>query len=73
IPYSFTFELRDEGQYGFLLPEDQIQPTCEEAYQGAMSIINYIHDKNFRSSAITVTATLWTTLVASWISSANAF
>ncbi|XP_043096579.1 carboxypeptidase O-like [Puntigrus tetrazona] len=73
IPYSFTFELRDEGHYGFLLPEDQIQPTCEEAYQGAMSIINYVHDKNFKSAAITVTATLWTTLTALWISSANVF
>ncbi|XP_026061523.1 carboxypeptidase O [Carassius auratus] len=71
IPYSFTFELRDEGQHGFLLPEDQIQPTCEEAYQGAMSIINYVHDKNFKSAAITVTATLWTTLTALWISSTN--
>ncbi|XP_058616458.1 carboxypeptidase O [Onychostoma macrolepis] len=73
IPYSFTFELRDEGNYGFILPEDQIQPTCEEAYQGAMSIINYVHDKNFKSAAITVTATLWTTLTALWISSANVF
>ncbi|NWV68130.1 CBPO Carboxypeptidase, partial [Malurus elegans] len=30
IPFSFTFELRDTGTYGFLLPTDQIQPTCEE-------------------------------------------
>ncbi len=73
IPYSFTFELRDEGNYGFILPEDQIQPTCEEAYQGAMSIINYVHDKNFKSAAIPVTATLWTTLTVLWISSANVF
>ncbi|ROI62491.1 Carboxypeptidase O [Anabarilius grahami] len=73
IPYSFTFELRDEGQHGFILPENQIQPTCQEAYQGAMSIINYIHDKNFKSAAITVTATLWTTLTALWISSTCVF
>jgi len=71
IPYSFTFELRDEGQTGFLLPEDQIQPTCQEAYKGAMSIINYVHDKTFRSAAITATATLWTTLMALWISSTS--
>ncbi|RXN29945.1 carboxypeptidase O [Labeo rohita] len=38
IPYSFTFELRDEGEFGFLLPEDQIQPTCEEAYQALSGI-----------------------------------
>lgn len=73
IPYSFTFELRDEGQHGFILPENQIQPTCQEAYQGAMSIINYVHDKNFKSAAITVTATLWTTLTALWISSTSVF
>ncbi|XP_051982311.1 carboxypeptidase O [Xyrauchen texanus] len=73
IPYSFTFELRDNGTYGFTLPEDQIQPTCQEAYQGAMSIINHVHDKTFRSAAIMVTATLWTTLTALWISSTNVF
>ncbi|XP_072111105.1 carboxypeptidase B-like isoform X1 [Mobula birostris] len=38
IKYSFTFELRDLGQYGFLLPESQIKPTCEET----MLAINYI-------------------------------
>ncbi|NWI93445.1 CBPO Carboxypeptidase, partial [Pitta sordida] len=30
IPLSYTFELRDTGTHGFLLPADQIQPTCEE-------------------------------------------
>ncbi|NXO51860.1 CBPO Carboxypeptidase, partial [Aramus guarauna] len=30
IPFSYTFELRDKGTYGFILPPDQIQPTCEE-------------------------------------------
>ncbi|NWV00673.1 CBPO Carboxypeptidase, partial [Upupa epops] len=30
IPFSYTFELRDNGTYGFILPPDQIQPTCEE-------------------------------------------
>ncbi|XP_078061492.1 carboxypeptidase B-like [Mustelus asterias] len=38
IKYSFTFELRDTGRYGFLLPESQIRPTCEET----MLAINYI-------------------------------
>ncbi|XP_048398139.1 carboxypeptidase B-like isoform X2 [Stegostoma tigrinum] len=38
IKYSFTFELRDTGKYGFLLPETQIRPTCEET----MLAINYI-------------------------------
>ncbi|NXD08807.1 CBPO Carboxypeptidase, partial [Nothocercus nigrocapillus] len=30
IPFSYTFELRDDGTHGFVLPEDQIEPTCEE-------------------------------------------
>ncbi|XP_031414683.1 carboxypeptidase O-like [Clupea harengus] len=65
IPYSFTFELRDKGVHGFVLPEDQIQPTCEEAYEGARSIITYVHDKAFYNAAASVTATLWTTVLAS--------
>ncbi|XP_030634872.1 carboxypeptidase O [Chanos chanos] len=70
IPYSFTFELRDKGDHGFKLPEDQIKPTCEEAYAGALSIITYVHDK-VHGSAVTATATLWTTLLASVVSSAH--
>ncbi|NWZ89975.1 CBPO Carboxypeptidase, partial [Nesospiza acunhae] len=30
IPLSYTFELRDTGTHRFVLPADQIQPTCEE-------------------------------------------
>ncbi|KAK6309498.1 hypothetical protein J4Q44_G00193790 [Coregonus suidteri] len=47
IPFSYTFELRDKGQFGHLLPEYQIQPSCEEAFVGALSIITYVHDKTF--------------------------
>jgi hypothetical protein len=28
IPYVYSFELRDTGNYGFLLPADQIIPTA---------------------------------------------
>uniref|UniRef100_W5KUE8 Carboxypeptidase B n=1 Tax=Astyanax mexicanus TaxID=7994 RepID=W5KUE8_ASTMX len=38
IKYSYTFELRDTGRYGFLLPESQIKPTCEET----MLAVKYI-------------------------------
>ncbi|KAJ3584810.1 hypothetical protein NHX12_015305 [Muraenolepis orangiensis] len=41
IPLSFTIELRDNGTYGFELPQDQIQPTCEEAYSGVKHIVNW--------------------------------
>ncbi|XP_025946893.1 carboxypeptidase A1-like [Apteryx rowi] len=32
IKYSFTFELRDTGRYGFLLPASQIIPTAQETW-----------------------------------------
>ncbi|NXC39713.1 CBPB1 Carboxypeptidase, partial [Penelope pileata] len=42
IKYSFTFELRDTGSYGFLLPESQIKPTCEETLLAVKYIANYV-------------------------------
>uniref|UniRef100_A0A8D3DQT7 Peptidase M14 domain-containing protein n=1 Tax=Scophthalmus maximus TaxID=52904 RepID=A0A8D3DQT7_SCOMX len=29
VPFSYTFELRDTGEFSHLLPEEQIQPACE--------------------------------------------
>jgi len=31
---AFTFEMRDTGRYGFVLPPEQIQPSCEEFMDG---------------------------------------
>ncbi|XP_072897653.1 carboxypeptidase B-like [Hemitrygon akajei] len=42
IKYSFTFELRDTGAHGFLLPESQIKPTCEETMLAIKYIANYV-------------------------------
>lgn len=53
IPFAYTFELRDKGQFGFKLPEDQIQPSCEEAYAGAQHIITYVHNKQFTANTAT--------------------
>uniref|UniRef100_A0A3Q3VSS9 Peptidase M14 domain-containing protein n=1 Tax=Mola mola TaxID=94237 RepID=A0A3Q3VSS9_MOLML len=64
IPFSYTFELRDNGTHGFKLPEDQIQPTCEEAYSGALHIITYAHDKAFSGAVAMAAATLWIVLLA---------
>ncbi|XP_041638304.1 carboxypeptidase O-like [Cheilinus undulatus] len=71
IPYTYTFELRDDGTYGFKLPEDQIKPTCEEAYAGALHIITHAHDKTFSSAVVTAAATLWTLLLAIGVTSNN--
>jgi len=42
IPYATTFELRDTGTYGFLLPADQIIPSGEELGDGLDVILNSI-------------------------------
>ncbi|CAM5086046.1 unnamed protein product [Eretmochelys imbricata] len=44
IKYSFTFELRDRGRYGFLLPANQIIPTAEETWLALMTIMEYTRD-----------------------------
>jgi len=44
VALSFTIELRDEGRYGFLLPESQIQPSCEETYAGMDVIAQHVMD-----------------------------
>ncbi|KAF7669319.1 hypothetical protein LDENG_00203510 [Lucifuga dentata] len=42
VKYAFTFELRDTGRYGFLLPESQIKPTCEETMLAVKYIAAYV-------------------------------
>uniref|UniRef100_A0A8C3SNF1 Carboxypeptidase A3 n=1 Tax=Chelydra serpentina TaxID=8475 RepID=A0A8C3SNF1_CHESE len=42
IKYSFAFELRDKGRYGFLLPESKIKSTCKETMLAVKSIASYI-------------------------------
>ncbi|XP_077451383.1 carboxypeptidase A1-like [Stigmatopora argus] len=41
IKYSFTFELRDTGRYGFILPANQIIPTAKETWLALMSIMDH--------------------------------
>ncbi|XP_030072038.1 carboxypeptidase B [Microcaecilia unicolor] len=42
VKYSFTFELRDTGRYGFALPESQIKATCEETFLAVKYIANHV-------------------------------
>lgn len=37
--YTFTSELRDTGNYGFVLPASQILPSGEEAYAGVRYLL----------------------------------
>nr|XP_027797860.1 carboxypeptidase O [Marmota flaviventris] len=58
IPFSYTFELRDNGTEGFLLHETQIQPTCEEAMEAVLSILDDVYAKYWLSNTATkVTST----------------
>ncbi|XP_011239386.1 carboxypeptidase A5 isoform X2 [Mus musculus] len=41
IKYAFSFELRDTGQYGFLLPASQIVPTAEETWMALQTIMKH--------------------------------
>ncbi|CAG0879288.1 unnamed protein product [Cyprideis torosa] len=40
IKYSYTFELRDRGYYGFLLPPGQIIPAAKETWAGILAMLN---------------------------------
>ncbi|KAI7812031.1 carboxypeptidase A1-like [Triplophysa rosa] len=44
IKYSYTFELRDTGRYGFILPANQIIPTAQETWLALKVIMK--HTKN---------------------------
>lgn len=44
IKYSFAFELRDTGLYGFVLPAKQIIPTAEETWLALKNIMEYVRD-----------------------------
>ncbi|KAF1935960.1 carboxypeptidase-like protein A1 precursor [Clathrospora elynae] len=37
--YSYTYELRDTGSYGFTLPANQIKPTVVETWAGVVSML----------------------------------
>ncbi|MCS7191249.1 MAG: M14 family zinc carboxypeptidase, partial [Fimbriimonadales bacterium] len=45
---SFAYELRDTGQYGFLLPPDQILPTCEEVYPAFLELLRWAARPNWQ-------------------------
>lgn len=42
VPLSYTIELRDTGEYGFVLPPDQIIPNGEEYLEGLVALKNVV-------------------------------
>ncbi|XP_066433918.1 carboxypeptidase O-like [Eleutherodactylus coqui] len=43
IKFAYTFELRDDGEFGFQLPADQIKPTCEETMTAVLSLLGHLN------------------------------
>jgi len=43
VPYTFEWELRDKGRFGFLLPADQIVPTALETLDSMISILRDVN------------------------------
>jgi carboxypeptidase A1 len=44
IKYSYGVELRDTGEFGFLLPSTEIIPTAEEIFEAILAMASYIQD-----------------------------
>ncbi|XP_063053824.1 carboxypeptidase A2-like [Engraulis encrasicolus] len=44
IKYSFAFELRDTGRYGFILPANQIIPTASETWLAMKHLMVYTNE-----------------------------
>ena len=45
--YSYVIELRDEGNYGFLLPADQIEPSGIETYAALKALVVHMYQEYF--------------------------
>jgi murein tripeptide amidase MpaA len=45
MKYTYTLELRDQGQYGFTLPPAQIVPTARETTSGMMVVIKHVGEE----------------------------
>ena len=44
IPLSWTWELRDTGKYGFILPPQHIVPNFEEVLAGMKALVGFINE-----------------------------
>ena len=44
--YSYAVELRDQGQYGFLLPPEQIIPSGLETFEALKALAFYIKSQS---------------------------
>ncbi len=42
VKIAYALELRDKGQYGFVLPPAQIKSACTETWNGVSAAINLL-------------------------------
>ena len=49
IPLTWVFELRDTGDYGFLLPSNQIIPTAEELTNAFIQMFKEIQSNSCKT------------------------
>uniref|UniRef100_A0A336K8H3 Zinc carboxypeptidase A 1 n=1 Tax=Culicoides sonorensis TaxID=179676 RepID=A0A336K8H3_CULSO len=47
VPFSFTYEFRDKGKLGFLLPADQIIPNAEEVLDSLIEFVAKARDLGY--------------------------
>ncbi|GBP92799.1 Zinc carboxypeptidase A 1 [Eumeta japonica] len=52
VPLVYCYELRDRGQYGHLLPPEQILPTSEEVMDSLVAIIREARAIGYMNSSI---------------------
>ncbi|KAI1134265.1 hypothetical protein F5Y05DRAFT_422838 [Hypoxylon sp. FL0543] len=45
--FSYTIELRDTGNFGFVLPPEQIKPTVEEQWEGQKVLLSLLDEEFF--------------------------
>ncbi|KAF5018999.1 hypothetical protein F66182_9017 [Fusarium sp. NRRL 66182] len=45
--FSYTIELRDNGQYGFVLPPEQIRPNVVEQWAGQKVLLSLLDEEFF--------------------------
>lgn len=46
IPIPYTIELRDKGEYGFILPPEMILPVAKEVLDGFVGMISAAKEIN---------------------------
>ena len=55
---NYGVELRDTGNYGFMLPESQIKPTCEENIAGLEVLFNHVRPVGMPCKNVVCMATM---------------